>query len=604
MGRPLPASEVLGGSDWTHDQGKDTSRMGSRRRVTILICLAVGILLLGERSWNWSSSLFAASDGLQQGTFDSAKGKSAVEQARVDPGDSGLQVANAHDHRPLPQHGHAPPLPPGAGPPPPRPPPPELPNDKMVKLPIRPADQAAPAPPSHDLELTSATDPDAWQRFILVGWMGEQETKAQAHLYQLGLLALALNRTLVLPGVKRSRFGTCYSANPFSLYYAADSLDTFNIPYITSDDFFAWTERQRSPPSAQSITLARGDPVPAESVSFPPDKMCLSAARLDWAKHEPQAYFSSSNDWKNASVRAQFAEQVVGSLLRQDDPDSMAVSSSSSDSPSSSHAPSVLVFQFNLRYPFLTPSSIATLSPYAFPTPRPYTYFPYSPHWTALGHSIAQNLSPYVAIHWRTETLDVDRIAPCGQQLVHKLREIREKHPEVKTLYLATDYPLELLRDGRPHAEGDVMAHSGTMGKTLTPAHHDAMRSFLDALERSNEAGEEGRFRLTTFLEEQRRVPLPQELRELLPPGSSGLEDLDGAIVGIVDKIVLSEAELFYAGLPVSGSPRDGCAKMSQFTTQVESRRSEAFARSASEEEQSSLWNVVGHFSMDGRDKR
>ncbi|GAA5904058.1 hypothetical protein JCM5296_002519 [Sporobolomyces johnsonii] len=599
MGRPSPTSDGLGASDWTHAHAKEASHTASRRRVAILICLAVGILLLGERSWHTSSSLFAGADGAEQGTFGWAKGQSPVDQAKVDM----LQVANALDHRPPPHHGHPPPLPPGAGPPPPRPPPPDLPNDKMVKVPIRPADEAAAPPPSHDLELTSATDPDASKRFILVGWMGEQETKAQAHLYQLGLLALALNRTLVLPGVKRSRFGTCYSANPFSLYYAADSLDNFGIPYITSADFFAWTERQRSPPSAQSITLARGGQVPAESVNLPPEKMCLSTARLDWTKHEPQAYFSPSSDWKNANVRAQFAQEVVGSLLKQDDPDSTAVSSSASDSPSSSHAPSVLVFRFNLRYPFLTPSSIATLSPYSFPLPKPYSYFPYSPHWTALGHSIAQNLSPYVAIHWRTETLDVDRIAPCGQQLVRKLREIREKHPEVTTLYLATDYPLEILRNGMAHAEGDVMAHSGTMSKTLTPAHHDAMRSFLDALERSNETGDGGRIRLTTFLEEQRRVELPPELRELLPPGTSGLEDLDGAIVGIVDKIVLSEAELFYAGLPVSSSPREGCAKMSQFTAQVESRRSEALARSASEEEETSLWNVVGHFSMDGRDK-
>lgn len=48
------------------------------------------------------------------------------------------------------------------------------------------------------------------------------------HLYQLGLLARSLNRTLVLPNVDRARFGSC-QAHPFEFYYQADALERLGI---------------------------------------------------------------------------------------------------------------------------------------------------------------------------------------------------------------------------------------------------------------------------------------------------------------------------------------------------------------------------------------
>jgi len=48
------------------------------------------------------------------------------------------------------------------------------------------------------------------------------------HLHQLGLLARALNRTLVLPNVNKARFGTC-RRNPFEFYYEADTLQRLGI---------------------------------------------------------------------------------------------------------------------------------------------------------------------------------------------------------------------------------------------------------------------------------------------------------------------------------------------------------------------------------------
>ncbi|GAA5898125.1 hypothetical protein JCM6882_003332 [Rhodosporidiobolus microsporus] len=556
----------------------------TRRRTLLLVCLAVGVLVLvGHRQSGYSASWLRGDADDEPDTYGRAHSvhdEAVAESARLKgmdehgrPGGEVEKPVQVWHHAPEQAHApgsHAQ----GDG------------HDRFVKV---SAEDRPAKVPTHDLEVTSATDPDASQRFILVGWMGEQETKAQAHLYQLGLLSLALNRTLVLPNVKRSRFGTCYR-HPFSLYYAADTLTSFGFNWIPDSEFWDWTERQRSPPTAQTIALVRGSPGPVEDVVIPSRRMCLSDKPLDFSQHEPKAFFSPLSDWKSDEIRFKFGEQVVTGLL----PDSASSDRDESSLPPSAREAAVLVAQVNLRYPMLDPPTVARLSPFDFPLPAPYSYFPYSPHWTALGHAIASHLSPFVAVHWRTETLEVDRLAPCGHALVSKLREIRRAHPEIKTLYLATDYPLEILRaDGAAGNEGKATAHSGTMTKTLTPGHHAAMRDFLEELEGEGGAG----LRMTSFLDEQGKVEWPQELQEAMGRSGAKLEELDGAIVGIVDKIVLMAAELFYAGLPVS-SPT-GCGKYSQFTTQVITGRRDALRLADDRGEDTTLMNEAGHFFLD-----
>ncbi|BGO95681.1 hypothetical protein NBRC10512_007379 [Rhodotorula toruloides] len=584
---------------WMRDKGAKGRASGgrgwSRAKTALVACALVATVLLFERGrrGGTESAWWDASGGDERETYGRANEFVAA------PLSSSASDIDPVSFYPAPPNLPPPPLPGAGNPPPPDrfrkivvgkvhhpPPPPAILQDEDARMPT--SDE----PPRHNLEVTSATDPDTARKFLLVGWMGEQETKAQAHLYQLGLLALSLNRTLVLPSVKRSRFGTCYS-NPFSLYYASDTFARFNIPYITADDFYAWTDRQRAPPPAQVVSFVRGERGPVENVAISPQKMCLAERNLDFSAFKGKAFFSPMNDWKSVQAREQFGEEVVRDLLAQERlPEGQGAATMERKSPA------VLVIQYNLRYPFLTPSAITALSPFRCPEPLPYAYFPYSPHWTSLGHSIASSLSPFLAIHWRTETLEVDRLLPCGETLVRSIRAVKQQHPEIKTVYLATDYPIEVLRT--PGKEKGATAHSGTMTKTLTPAHHAAMRQFLAALEGDElvEGGADGQgLRITTFMDEQRRVELPEGLEELV--GKGGLEDIDGAIVGIVDKIVLMNAQLFYAGLPVADSPSRGCAKNSQFTTQVISGRRDLLAASSNGE--SSMWSEVEHFALPGR---
>jgi hypothetical protein len=137
------------------------------------------------------------------------------------------------------------------------------------------------------------------------------------------------------------------------------------------------------------------------------------------------------------------------------------------------------------------------------------------------------------------------------------------------TVYLAMDYPIESLQLGGRGGAGE--AHSGTMTKLLVPEHHVAMKAFL--VEFEAKLGSRG-VRLTSFIHEQDRLVLLNELKALLTPPRAGakrsvrLGELDGAIVEIVDKIVLMKAErefrfrrrhslfsrLIFSSLPLSQS--------------------------------------------------
>lgn len=356
--------------------------------------------------------------------------------------------------------------------------------------------------------------------------------------------------------------------------------------------------------------------MPDDVAFMPLSSFCLNNIRMSLEEYPTRSF--STMESKSDEARFAFGEQVIQTMLEDD-----------ADDIENRGGADVLVFQFNLRYPFLKPASVV---PVGHQAPAPYSYFAYSSHWTTLGASLAATLTPYVAVHWRTETLPTTLLAPCGLALIRRLREVLRQHPSIDLVYLATDYPIEALglETGMGKASGD--AHSGTMNKALTPEHHDAMRGFIRSFH--DEFG--ASLRLTSFLGEQERggVPIPDELNKLLPlrQAEAGLQvsDLDPAIVGIIDKIVLQQAQgqsganqamavsrlgslsltgdtVFIAGSTGAVSRSSQCAKASQFTGQVIAGRQEVFAaqgqvQEGSEGVDNALWNDVGHFSFDGSD--
>ncbi|GAA5835022.1 hypothetical protein JCM9279_007176 [Rhodotorula babjevae] len=536
-----------------------------------------------------------------------------------------------------------------------------------------------------DYDVCGATDGRPCQ-FLIPAWLGEQETKAQQHLYQLGLLALALNRTLVLPNVSKSRLGTCYK-NPFAFYYSESSLSDLGIRTISQADFVAWTHRRDRQPSAQVVTMANakaGYPhgaVEIDSASDPtlvPSKptrnLCLRAprTRLDFAGHSPLAMYPPEGYHKSEAGRLGFGESVINTLRSHE------VGSRSSRASSSRLAafalPDVLAFNYELRFPIMSPAVAAQLAPSSSssssplddpaPVPLPFAHFPYAETWISLASFAAARLSPFVAIHWRTETLTPGNLAPCASSLLAKLAALKRRHPSLRHVYLATDYPIEQLDPSlAPSVDpGTQVAHSGTFAKSVTEQHHVAMRRFLRDFKRTFAPGRGSatgpQLELTTFSKEQAALAqgaadgatLPARLAAqlanltspLLPSSSSpslpssdlddpvavaararaalvSLGTLDSGLYGILDKLVAAQAELFLTGVPGAGSSTVGaCAKLSSFTTQLVGAREALWEEqgeagpgagegpSAVDEQgellPGRLWNTVAHFSLSGKE--
>ncbi|KDE04762.1 hypothetical protein MVLG_04818 [Microbotryum lychnidis-dioicae p1A1 Lamole] len=463
--------------------------------------------------------------------------------------------------------------------------------------------------------------------FLLAAWLGEQETKAQTHIYQLGLLAVALNRTLVVPNVGRSRLTTC-NPSPFDFYYSKDALSRLGISAIGQTELIEWAERRDPPPTGQVVSLVTSGPtypkgaIEIDSASDPlnvPNKpsrnMCMRSprSRVEFDDYSPLTIYPPMGYHKTEKSRMAFGESVINTLRSE------AVGQRSSRVSANLKAeytlPNVLVFNYELRYPMLSPNVAASFNPEAEKV-GPFRHFPYAEIWSDYANSIVANLSPFIAIHWRTETMKPANLAPCAISLVHKLAELKTQHPSIKTVYLATDYPIEDL-DSTSKAS---VPHSGTYAKFVTESHHKVFRNFLRDFTKSLPD-----LTLTTFAKEQEKVPLPSNLYDIFSeamkkqlmrehddvmPKKLIIEEIDSGLYGILDKAIAMRAEVFVTGTIglTSVTTNRACAKLSSFTNQVIIARDElrtAQDEGADEAEEETinmrpgrLWNHVNYFSM------
>ncbi|SCV71257.1 BQ2448_2845 [Microbotryum intermedium] len=463
-------------------------------------------------------------------------------------------------------------------------------------------------------------------QFLLAAWLGEQETKAQTHIYQLGLLAVALNRTLVVPNVGRSRLTTC-NPSPFDFYYAKDALSRLGIPAIDQTELIEWAERRDPPATGQVVSLVTSmatypnGAIEIDSASDPinvPNKpsrnMCLRAprSRVDFTDYSPLTIYPPMGYHKTEKSRMAFGESVVNTLRSE------AVGQRSSRASTSLQAdyskPNILTFNYELRYPMLSSNVAASFNPESKKV-GPFQHFPYAEVWTDYANSIIANLSPFIAIHWRTETMKPANLAPCAISLVHKLAQLKAQHPSIKNVYLATDYPIEDL-DSKSKTS---VPHSGTYAKFVTKSHHKVFRRFLRDFTKSLPD-----LTLTTFAKEQEKVSLPPNLHDLFSepmkkqlmkehndvmPEKLIIEEIDSGLYGILDKAIAMRAEVFITGTigMTSVSAKLACAKLSSFTNQVIAARDDMrTAQGVDEAEETAelrpgtLWNNVEYFSMPG----
>ncbi|GAA5871372.1 hypothetical protein JCM16303_000735 [Sporobolomyces ruberrimus] len=511
-------------------------------------------------------------------------------------------------------------------------------------------------------------------QFLVPAWLGEQETKAQQHLYQLGLLALATNRTLVLPNVSKSRLGTCYR-HPFSFYYSPSSLSSLGIPTISQEDFLLWTLQRDPPPSAQVVSIVNAKPgvYPQGAVEIdsaadpfaPPSKpnrnLCLRSPRskLDFNSFSPLAIYPPEGYHKSETGRLGFGQSTINTLLSTEVGTKASRRSSTIRSNNEDALPDVLAFNYEMRFPILTPESIVAflpssssstsdLSPPSEPptTPLPFVHFPYAETWSLLADSISSHLSPFISIHWRTETLTPSNLSPCSESLLDKIFLLKLEYPSISNVYLATDYPIEQLDPSfatrtNEGVIGEGVAHSGTFAKTITEQHHKVMRKFLRGFEtrskrfEATRTGSNGKgLRLTTFAKEQNELSLdpnesnlpPTLLSQLINLTSTDLDldpsnpistmldlgSLDSGLLGILDKLIVTKSQIFLTGVPGVGSSTNGaCAKLSSFTNQLIGAREALVAQQREGAEgaegdielgEGKLWNTVSHWSLSGEE--
>ncbi|KAH9808770.1 hypothetical protein DFH28DRAFT_994165 [Melampsora americana] len=415
--------------------------------------------------------------------------------------------------------------------------------------------------------------------FLLPGFIGEQETKAQIHLHQLGLLAIQLNRTLVLPNVSKSRMGTCLNY-PFDLYYQLESLNSLGIPTISYVEFINWTLNRFPYPTAQLVsildskidhsdrTLVKVETNSIES-SFPtkPDRnVCLNKGKsgLNFTSNFPITILSPERWNKVNEYREEFGETILKTLKLKES--------------------NVLVMNYDLRHPIYSIEESNLKRNHETPL-KNFEHFQYAEIWSELANLMIENLTPYISIHWRQETLPIENLIKCSKSLIPKLLKIKKSFPSLNSIYFSTDYPIEEILN---HKE-TFIAHSGTFSKLITSEHHLLMKrliqefkeietdlnlfsfhQILNQMSLSNELIEK-LIKLPNVIELIKLNKLIPNQKEKKPNLKQivieALNQLDLGLIGIIEKLIGIRSNVFLTGLP------NLCSKSSSFTKQIVENR-------------------------------
>ncbi|PPQ79988.1 hypothetical protein CVT25_003048 [Psilocybe cyanescens] len=418
----------------------------------------------------------------------------------------------------------------------------------ITRIPERPSRPLSIGPDSPAAICESAVHPRPC-RFLLPLRVAEQESKARMHIMQLATLARRLNRTLVLPNVGKSKIGACFKW-PFSTYYeatsisdpdAADSTLTVTLSgdadvgkesYVDLESFRAWMEnnnrQRRDPLKSQLISIAP---------TLPPSGLRKEAIYAN--QHVAVHAYSTFGAWERG-LPGCFASRFQPLKLEtrpvfmsttsppKKDAQIIPIGDSIIDafasiSPGASREPPVLVVNWDMRYPVFP----------ALPNSRSLQY-------STRMHSLARRYapkSPYLVIQWRMETVDLHLLHECAHALVDVLARILHDPAlaeNITTVWFASDYPYPVGSRSRSGARPPaVAAKSGTF-RDFEVLHEEAVDILRKAF---NEQGELRDWKLTDFIESV-ELDLKSQNELLQDPG----------VLGILDKLVSIEAELFVSG--------------------------------------------------------
>lgn len=450
------------------------------------------------------------------------------------------------------------------------------------------------APPSHDATrigvTTAAIDAQFCYaercRILLPLWIGEQESRGRMHLTQLIHLAVALNRTLVLPNVGKSRLGTCGKWT-FEAYYDVGSLarqvkevggGTTRV--MLMDDFKTWIDMRPDAPQGQVLFFQEGSITEeiqqtsalltsAEGLNLfidnhvlaPNDPrlkntFCLKTKYrgLLLDQHLPQTMYLTPPDPLNVAATTPSGELMAGLLTQHLGGPSSRSSVLPVDTQPNQYAarsfretyipsePDVLLLHWDFRHLPFTPA----------PTLPPLRY---ADKLWEFSQQLTQPYQPYLAVHWRMETVEPALLPDCAEALVDTMNTLLSDPTLAKgiqTVWLATDVPWSSTSDG---ALLRSPAQRSNTFKAFTEQHTQAIRIVKGAFERE---GSLAAWKLTGLGEEVQRVRNTMQGEELVLAYEDDLGMLweDSGVWGILDKMAAMRSALFVSATRNCGRVR------------------------------------------------
>jgi hypothetical protein len=320
--------------------------------------------------------------------------------------------------------------------------------------------------------------------------------------------------------------------------------------FVELETFRSWTHAQgrqeliKSQLVSVASTLPAGAAFHGNAVYINPDVLVLEYnSTVTWERHLPGCFFTQVRnlDFETMPVflstglagNGGYTKPIGNSIIHA----FSAISSSTSgrdtsleiplarvalpDRPSELE-PKVVLVNWDLHHPI-------------FSSPAKGSSLYYSEKMRDLAKKRAPE-QPYLAVHWEMDTIDPKLLPDCAHALVDVLASLLRDESlstNITTVWFASDYPYPIVTQNRSQRRPAAIAKSGTF-KDFEIMHEEAIEILRSAFDKQ---GELNGWKLTDFIgtnEDEAHM-------------EGGMLQ-DSGVIGILDKIVSMNADLFVSG--------------------------------------------------------